>query len=85
MLIPAGGWITTGGNFEDVQFIEATPITKAQFEQGVLDYPAYVQAKKDALIAEEAAFQKDRADGLAKLEALGLTLAQAKAVARKDK
>jgi hypothetical protein len=34
MLIPTGGWAITGDDFEGIQFIEATPITKKQFEDG---------------------------------------------------
>lgn len=42
-------------------------------------------AKETARVTADAAFTKDRADGLAKLEAAGLTPGQARAVARKDK
>ena len=38
MLIPSGGWVIAGNNFENIQFIEATPITKAQFEAGFAQY-----------------------------------------------
>ena len=38
---------------------------------------------KNARLAADATYAKDRADGLAKLEAVGLTPAQAEAVARK--
>lgn len=58
MLIPTGGWATSGDEYEGVQFISCTPITKEQFEQGKLDYPAWnanqdaaEQAKKDAIAA----------------------------------
>jgi len=67
MLIPTGGWVITGNDYEGIQFIEATPITKAQFEAGFLEYDAWEaqqiaenKAKKSALLnklgitAEEA-------------------------------
>ncbi len=54
-------------------------LTLAQAQAGVTAHvPKPTQAELDAIT-----FTKDRADGLAKLEALGLTLAQASAVARK--
>lgn len=43
------------------------------------------EAKDSAKTAADAAFTKDRADGLAKLEALGLLSNQAVAVARKNR
>lgn len=74
MLIPSGGWSTIGEDFEGVQFVSCAPITKAQWEQGKLDYPAW-KAAKDA--AEQAS--KDAI--VATLEAAtGLTLTQLKSV-----
>jgi hypothetical protein len=59
MLIPTGGWVISGDDFEKIQFIEATPITKAQFEAGFAQYDAWkiqqeaqAKTKKDALIAK---------------------------------
>lgn len=34
MLLPNGGWTIAGDDFDGIQFIEATPITKKQFEDG---------------------------------------------------
>lgn len=74
MLIPDGGWATMGEEYEGIQFISCTPITKEQFEQGKLDYPAW-KASQDA--AEQAS--KDAiATQLEK--ATGLTLTQLKSV-----
>ncbi len=56
--------------------------TKAVAEVLIKDLEAKNKAVADA---EAAAFIKDRADGLAKLEAAGLTPGQARAVARKEK
>lgn len=38
MLIPTGGWAITGDDWEGVQFLEAKPITKAEFEAGFAQY-----------------------------------------------
>jgi len=66
MLIPNGGYVATGYDYEGIQFIECEPITKAQFTAGFAQYDAW-KAEKDAnLIAAKAAAE-------AKLAALGLT------------
>jgi len=68
MLIPTGGWGAHGSEYEDIVFLEATPITKADYEAGVLAYPAW-KAAKDA----EAAATKT-----AILAKIGLTADEAK-------
>ena len=73
MLIPTGGWVVVGNEWEGVQFIEATPITKAQFDKGVADYAAW----KDE---QDAKAEADKASAIAKLEALGLTADDLKAL-----
>jgi hypothetical protein len=63
MLIPTGGWVITGDDFDGIEFIEATPITKKQFEDGfalVDDWKAKTSAKAAA-------------DKAALLEKLGIT------------
>ena len=73
MLIPQGGWVIEGDNFEGVQFIEATPITEAEFNAGFAQY--------DAWKAEQAAqLATDKSNATAKLEALGLTADDLKAL-----
>jgi hypothetical protein len=72
-LIPDGGWVLRGKEFEDIEFIEAKPITKAQFTAGFAQYDKW-KADKDA--AEVAA----RAAAEAKLAALGLTADDLKAL-----
>ena len=67
MLIPTGGWITRGNNFEDVEFIDCEPITKAEFEAGFAKYDAW-KAEQDAAKATA------KATAEAKLAALGLTV-----------
>jgi len=63
MLIPTGGWVLTGNDFEGIQFINCEPITKAQFEAGFAQYDAW-KAEQDAAKAQAKA---------ALLERLGLT------------
>lgn len=46
MLIPTGGWVITGDNWEGVEFYEAKPITKKQFEDGFSKYDN-LKAKMD--------------------------------------
>ena len=68
MLIPTGGWVITGNDWDGVQFIEATPITQAQFEAGFAQYDAW-KAEQDA---------KATADKAALLAKLGITADEAK-------
>jgi hypothetical protein len=62
-LIPNGGYVLRGEDFTDIEFIEAPPITKAQFEAGFAQYDAW-KAEQDA---------KAAADKAALLVKLGIT------------
>jgi hypothetical protein len=73
MLIPQGGWIIVGNDYEGITFLECEPITKAQFEAGFAQYDAW-KAEQDAQMAA------DKASATAKLEALGLTADDLKAL-----
>ena len=73
MLIPTGGWIISGDDWSGVQFIEATAITETQFNAGFADYDSWKTAQ-DA----QAAAAKSSAES--KLEALGLTSDDLKAL-----
>jgi hypothetical protein len=73
MLIPDGGWILTGSDYEGIEFLECEPITKGQFEAGFAQYDAW-KAEQDAQMAA------DKASATAKLEALGLTADDLKAL-----
>jgi hypothetical protein len=73
MLLPEGGWIITGNEYEGIQFLECEPITKKQFEAGFAQYDAW-KAQKDA----KAKADKEAAE--AKLAALGLTADDLKAL-----
>ena len=67
MLIPTGGWAINGDDFDGITFIEATPITKAEFEAGFAQYDAW-KAQQDATKA---------ADKAALLARLGITAEEA--------
>ena len=68
MLIPTGGWVIRGDEYEGIEFIECEPITKAEFEAGFAQYDAW-KAEQDAKAAA------DKASLLAKL---GITADEAK-------
>ena len=68
MLIPNGGYVAVGEDYEGIQFLECEPITKAQFEAGFAQY--------DAWKAEQEA--KAQADKVALLAKLGITADEAK-------
>ena len=68
--------VQEGDKVREMNGIEAAAYNKLKSDQA---------AAETARVAEEAAFVIDRAEGLAKLEAAGLTPAQARAVARKNK
>ena len=67
MLIPSGGWVITGDDFAGIEFIEAEPITKAEFNAAF--------TKVDAWKTEQAA--KASADKAALLDRLGITAEEA--------
>lgn len=73
MLLPNGGWVLTGNDFEGIEFIEAEPITKEQFLSGFSQYDAH---KAD----QDAKAQAAKAAAQAKLAALGLTTEDLKAL-----
>ena len=68
MLIPQGGWRIVGDDYEGIDFVEAQPISKADFEAGF--------AKVDAFKAEQEA--KAAADKAALLAKLGITEEEAR-------
>ena len=76
MLIPTGGWGISGDDFEGIQFISCVPITKAQFEQGKLDYPSYIADQESAQAAAEQAITDAKASRDAKLAKMGFTQAE---------
>ena len=74
MLLPEGGWIIVGDNFNGITWVDDRPrCSKAQFEAGFGKYDAW-KAEQDAALAA------DKANATAKLEALGLTTDDLKAL-----
>lgn len=47
MLIPAGGYVQRGAEFEGIEFLECEPITKKQYTDGFAQYDAW-KAEQDA-------------------------------------
>jgi hypothetical protein len=66
MLLPKGGYVISGNDYDGIKFLEAEPITRAEFEAGFPKVDTW-KAKQDA----DKAAAKAAAE--AKLEALGLT------------
>lgn len=66
-LLPEGGWVLRGEEYEAIEFIECEPITKEQFEAGFAQYDAW-KAEQEATQAAK------KASAEAKLVALGLDL-----------
>ena len=57
MLIPNGGWVIQGDDYDSIQFNECDPITKAQFQAGFAIYDSWkaeqeatAQAQKQAIL-----------------------------------
>jgi hypothetical protein len=73
MICPEKEWVVYGDDYDSIQWIKGDPITKAQFEAGFAQYDAW-KAEQDAQMAA------DRAGATAKLEALGLTADDLKAL-----
>ena len=68
MLIPQGGWIITGDDYEGIEFIECDPITKQEFEAGFAQFEAWKSSED----------QKRANDKAALFERLGITEAEAR-------
>jgi hypothetical protein len=55
MLIPSGGWVIAGDDYDTIQFLECEPITKAEFEAGFALADAWRADQEAAKIAEKSA------------------------------
>lgn len=73
MLRPNGGWIIDGNDYQTIQWIACDPLTETEFNAGFIEYPIW-KATQDA---QQAAA---KAQAEAKLEALGLTTDDLKAL-----
>ena len=67
MLLPNGGWIMTGNEYDGIEFIDCEPITKAEFTAGFAKYDAWKSEQDAAKAAAKAAV----------LERLGISQAEA--------
>jgi len=67
MLIPNGGYVQYGDEFEGIEFIECEPITKKQYTDGFAKYDAWKTKQDVDKASAKAAAQ-------AKLTELGLTV-----------
>ena len=72
-LIPNGGYVLVGDTYEGLTFPECEPITKEQFEAGFAQYDTWKTKQEKAKVTAKAAAE-------AKLEALGLTADDLKAL-----
>ena len=66
-LIPTGGWAISGDDWEGVEFLEAEPITKEQFEAGFAQYDAWKTEQESTKATQRQAI----------LDRLGLTSEEA--------
>jgi len=66
MLIPEGGWVIRGNEYEGIDFVECDPILKEDFENGFALADGWLAEQEAEVIAKKQV-------ALAKLEALGLT------------
>jgi hypothetical protein len=59
MLIPNGGYVARGNEYEGIEFLECEPITKEQFDAGFAQYDTW-KAEQDATkaIAKQALLDK---------------------------
>ena len=73
MLIPQGGWTSSGNDYESIEFLECEPITKAEFEAGISQF-------NELKIKQEANLVAAKETVKAKLAALGLDLDDLKAL-----
>jgi hypothetical protein len=67
-LIPTGGWVVIGDDYEGIQFLECEPITKKQFTDGVAKYNAWKTEQDNKKTQARSAL----------LERLGITADEAK-------
>lgn len=68
MLLPEGGWVIVGDDYESIQFLECQPITKKQFTDGFATVEAWKSQKEADKAATKAAL----------LDRLGITEDEAK-------
>ena len=72
-LIPNGGYVARGEEYEGIEFLECEPITKEEFQAGFAKYDAYKAKQLADVEAKKAAAEE-------KLAALGLDIEDLKAL-----
>jgi hypothetical protein len=55
MLIPNGGFVSSGDDYDKIQFLECDPITEAQYKAGFAKYDAWKAEQDAAKVAEKSA------------------------------
>jgi len=74
MLLPEGGWILSGDDFDGIIWVDDRPrCTKAEFEAGFAQFDTWKAQQEAAAVAAKESAQS-------KLEALGLTADDLKAL-----
>jgi helix-turn-helix protein len=59
MLIPQGGWIITGEEYEGIEFLECDPITEAEYTAGFDQFDAWkLQDTQNKAVAKAALLQR---------------------------
>jgi hypothetical protein len=67
-LLPQGGWVLYGEEYEGIQFIECDPISKEEFEAGFEQFDAWKAEEESSKILAKQAL----------LDRLGITAEEAK-------
>lgn len=70
MLLPQGGWVISGDEYEGIEFIDCEPITKKEFEAGFAKFEKWKAEQEAAKTAQRQAI----------LDRLGLTADEAKLI-----
>jgi Na+-transporting NADH:ubiquinone oxidoreductase subunit NqrF len=55
MLIPNGGYVQTGTEYEGIEFIDCEPITKKQYTDGFAQFDAWKAEQETTKATEKAA------------------------------
>ena len=58
MLIPNGGWIIRGNEYDGIEFLDCEPITEKEFKAGFAKYDAWKAEQDAAQLANKAALLK---------------------------
>ena len=59
MLIPNGGYVQIGDDYEGITFIDCEPITKEQYEAGFVQFDQWkIQQEVEKAAAKNAVYEK---------------------------